>query len=111
MRHVSVMTPQLMEVGSEFQISEDEEGWIVSMDNSIVLIMSVLSGILQTKFGPMKVNRGYFLDPLTVKQKLTYRFYGLPVFRTSLAGLLLSAPQMFGVFIYQDSLLEPVMLC
>ena len=49
------MTPQLMEDGSEFLINEDEEGWIVSIDNSIVIFMSILSGVLQTKYGPMKV--------------------------------------------------------
>lgn len=51
----AVMTPQLMENGSEFAISEDEEGWIVSIDNVIVPIMSIVSGFLQTKYGPMKV--------------------------------------------------------
>ena len=50
-----VMTPQLMEDGSEFLINEDEEGWIVSIDNSVVIFMSILSGVLQTKYGPMKV--------------------------------------------------------
>ena len=49
------MTPQLMEDGSEILINEDEEGWIVSIDNSVVIFMSILSGFLQTKYGPMKV--------------------------------------------------------
>ena len=52
---LKVMTPQLMEDGSEFLINEDEEGWIVSIDNSVVIFMSILSGFLQTKYGPMKV--------------------------------------------------------
>ena len=52
---VLVMTPQLMEYGSEFLIKEDEEGWIVAIDNSIVIPMSIISGVLQTKYGPMKV--------------------------------------------------------
>ena len=52
----AVMTPQLMENGKEFFITENQEGWIVSIDNIIVPCMSILSGILQTKFGPAKVN-------------------------------------------------------
>ena len=51
----AVMTPQLMENQTEFSISEDEESWIVSIDNFIVLFMSILSGVLQTKYGPMRI--------------------------------------------------------
>ena len=54
------MTPQLMEYGSEFLIKEDEEGWIVAIDNSIVIPMSIISGVLQTKYGPMKVILVFF---------------------------------------------------
>ena len=52
----AILTPQLMENGTEFAISEDEEGWIVSIDNAIVPIMSFMSGYLQTRCGPMKVS-------------------------------------------------------
>ena len=52
----AVMIPQLMENKTEFAITEDQEGWIVSIDNIIVPCMSILSGILQAKFGPAKVN-------------------------------------------------------
>ena len=51
----AVITPQLMENNTEFQINEDQEGWIVSIDNFIVPCISILSGILQTKYGPAKV--------------------------------------------------------
>ena len=51
----SVMTPQLMDDMAEFRINEDEEGWIVSIDNVVLLIVSLLNGIFQTKFGPMRV--------------------------------------------------------
>ena len=51
----AIMTPQLMENQTEFSISEDEESWIVCIDNFIVLFMSIWSGVLQTKYGPMKM--------------------------------------------------------
>ena len=51
----AVLTPQLMENQTEFSISEDEESWIVCIDNFIILFMSILSGVLQTKYGPMRV--------------------------------------------------------
>ena len=51
----AIMTPQLMENQTEFSISEDEESWIVSIDNFIVLFMSILSGVLQTKYGPARI--------------------------------------------------------
>ena len=51
----AILTPQLMETGSEFEITEDQESWIVSMDNFIIPFMSILSGNLQTNFGPALV--------------------------------------------------------
>ena len=51
----AVMTPQLMENHKEFSISENEESWIVCIDNFIVLFMSILSGVLQAKYGPMRM--------------------------------------------------------
>ena len=55
----AVMTPQLMDNRTEFEINESEEGWIVSIDNIVVVIMSIFSGILQTQYGPMKVVLNY----------------------------------------------------
>ena len=52
----AVMTPQLMENITEFEINDSQEGWIVSIDNVMVVIMSFFSGILQTQYGPMRVN-------------------------------------------------------
>ena len=52
----AVMTPQLMENVTEFKINEEQEGWIVSVDNIIVPCMSILSGILQTRYGPAMVS-------------------------------------------------------
>lgn len=51
----AIMTPQLMDDKAEFLINEDQESWIVSIDNAIVLFVSILSGILQTRIGPLKV--------------------------------------------------------
>ena len=52
----AILTPQLMENGTEFEITEDQESWIVSIDYLIIPFMSILSGILQTKFGPALVS-------------------------------------------------------
>ena len=45
-----------MENGTEFEITEDQEGWIVSIDNVVIPFISILSGILQTNFGPALVD-------------------------------------------------------
>ena len=55
----AVMTPQLMDNRTEFEINESEEGWIVSIDNVVVVIISIFSGIFQTQYGPMKVVLNY----------------------------------------------------
>ena len=51
----AVMTPQLMDDEAEFKINENQEGWIVSIDNVTLLIMCILNGTFQTKFGPNRV--------------------------------------------------------
>lgn len=51
----AILTPQLREPCSEFPITDDQESWIVSMDNLVTPIVCVLSGFLQQKFGPAKV--------------------------------------------------------
>ena len=53
----TIMTPQLRENCSEFSITENEESWIVSIENTVVPFVSILSGVLQMKYGPMKVNK------------------------------------------------------
>ena len=52
----AILTPQLRENCSEFPISSDQESWIVSIDNLATPLVCVLSGFLQQKFGPLKVN-------------------------------------------------------
>jgi hypothetical protein len=52
----AILTPQLMEAGSEFFINEDEESWIVSLDNLATPIICILSGCLQQVIGPKKVH-------------------------------------------------------
>ena len=44
----AVMTPQLMDDKAEFNINENQEGWIVSIDNVTLLIMCILNGTFQT---------------------------------------------------------------
>jgi len=51
----AILNPQLGEPCSEFQISEDQESWIVSLDNLLTPIICISSGFLQHKLGPLKV--------------------------------------------------------
>lgn len=51
----AILTPQLAEEGSEFQITPDQESWIVSIDNLATPLVCVLSGFLQQRFGPLRV--------------------------------------------------------
>lgn len=67
----AIMTPQLNENITEFKITEDEESWIVSIDNTIIPFMSILSGMLQTQFGPARVSfRILYTLQCTVKSNL-----------------------------------------
>ena len=51
----AILTPQLRENRSEFPISEEEESWIVSIDNLATPLICILSGYLQQTFGPLRV--------------------------------------------------------
>ena len=51
----AIVTPQLEEACSEFEISSDQESWIVSLDNFATPLICILSGFLQQRFGPLKV--------------------------------------------------------
>ena len=62
----AVMTPQLMDDKAEFKINENQEGWIVGIDNVTLLIMCILNGTFQTKFGPNRVKIKIY-SPLNVK--------------------------------------------
>ena len=57
----AILTPQLRENCSEFSITSDQESWIVSIDNLATPLICILSGFLQQKFGPQRVNIKYFL--------------------------------------------------
>eukprot|EP00095_Tigriopus_kingsejongensis_P009111 maker-scaffold150_size309978-snap-gene-2.13 protein:Tk09111 transcript:maker-scaffold150_size309978-snap-gene-2.13-mRNA-1 annotation:"sugar transporter 12" len=48
----AILTPQLRENCSEFSINDNQESWIVSLDNVATPIVCLFSGILQQKFGP-----------------------------------------------------------
>ena len=59
----AIMTPQLREeCCSEFQITEDQESSIVSIDNLATPLVCILSGYLQQKIGPLKVNRKFLFN-------------------------------------------------
>jgi len=47
----AILTPQLREDCSEFSISEDQESWIVSLDNLFTPLICILSGPVQQKWG------------------------------------------------------------
>jgi len=51
----AILTPQLGEPCSEFSISMDQESWIVSLDNILTPLICITSGLLQHKFGPLRV--------------------------------------------------------
>jgi len=51
----AILTPQLAEPCSEFQISLDQESWIVSLDNLLSPLICITSGFLQQKVGPLKI--------------------------------------------------------
>ncbi|XP_023343548.1 facilitated trehalose transporter Tret1 [Eurytemora carolleeae] len=48
----AILTPQLREDCSEFNITVDQESWIVSLDNILTPIICVLSGPIQQRWGP-----------------------------------------------------------
>ena len=52
----AILTPQLRENCSEFPITEEEESWIVSIDNLATPLICILSGFLQQTFGPLRVS-------------------------------------------------------
>ena len=53
-----------MDDKAEFKINENQEGWIVSIDNVTLLIMCILNGTFQTKFGPNRVKiKIYVIHP------------------------------------------------
>ena len=51
----AILTPQLRENCSEFPIDQEQESWIVSIDNLATPFICILSGFLQQKFGPLRV--------------------------------------------------------
>jgi len=51
----AILTPQLGEPCAEFAITPDQESWIVSLDNVLTPLVCITSGILQQKFGPLRV--------------------------------------------------------
>jgi len=51
----AILTPQLGEPCAEFSITPDQESWIVSLDNVLTPLVCITSGILQQKFGPLRV--------------------------------------------------------
>jgi len=51
----AILTPQLGEPCSEFDISPDQESWIVSLDNVLTPLVCITSGLLQQKLGPLRV--------------------------------------------------------
>ena len=51
-----ILIPEIRTLISQKNFLDQQPYWIVSIDNIIVPCMSILSGILQTKFGPAKVN-------------------------------------------------------
>ena len=53
----AILTPQLRENCSEFPITEEEESWIVSIDNLATPLICILSGFLQQTFGPLRVSK------------------------------------------------------
>lgn len=48
----AILTPQLREPCSEFRITENQESWIVSLDNVATPLICLCSGILQQRYGP-----------------------------------------------------------
>ncbi|TRY81048.1 hypothetical protein TCAL_10367 [Tigriopus californicus] len=48
----AILTPQLREPCSEFMITENQESWIVSLDNVATPLICLCSGILQQRYGP-----------------------------------------------------------
>ena len=51
----AIITPQLQEPCSEFEITTSQESWIVSMENVVTPVICILSGYLQQKFGPKNI--------------------------------------------------------
>lgn len=51
----AILTPQLGEPCAEFSITPDQESWIVSLDNVLTPLVCITSGLLQQKFGPLRV--------------------------------------------------------
>jgi len=51
----AILTPQLYGSCSEFLVSLDQLSWIVSLDNILTPIICIMSGLLQQKYGPLRV--------------------------------------------------------
>ena len=51
----AILTPQLSEPCSEFTMSTNQKGLIVSMDNMVAPFAAFAGGILQQKIGPKKI--------------------------------------------------------